>query len=110
MNELIHTLDTPALARRLRDILIALPVSEFNLQRALRQGSIALPETLDVAIIRSEPGAARTLIRVSLFFQSVIAGCNCADDPSPEDRLEEHCEARILIENDSGKLQVTLDS
>jgi len=35
---------------------------------------------------------------VGVFFQSVIGGCSCTDDPTPASEINEYCEALLEID------------
>jgi len=37
------------------------------------------------------------LITAGIFYSSIIAGCNCSDDPTPVDLNSEYCEMLFII-------------
>lgn len=37
-------------------------------------------------------------IRAGIFFQGVIGGCSCADDPTPISEITEYCEVQLDID------------
>jgi len=36
-------------------------------------------------------------INIGVFYHSLIAGCNCADDPTPVDKINEYLTLNIVI-------------
>jgi len=43
-----------------------------------------------------------------VFFSAFIAGCNCADGPTPVDEINEYCEIRVEIDRTTAEAQLTL--
>jgi hypothetical protein len=89
---------TPDFAEALKGELSALKVGELPLQKGMRLGSCVLDAPISVVSIRSGETEEKITVRAGIFFKSAIAGCSCADDPTPVDELEEHCEILIEIE------------
>lgn len=72
------------------------------LQQGLRYGSVALLESLQVLLLSDERSGSRLSCRVGLSYDSVIAGCQCADDPDPDNTAAllcaEYMELEIVLE------------
>ncbi|MBK9161169.1 MAG: hypothetical protein IPM27_06350 [Nitrosomonadales bacterium] len=85
-----------------------LGVAQLPLQRGLSVGSHVLdtPVTVMVNNISERDGSLR--IRVGIFFQSVIAGCSCADDPTPASELNEYCEVQLDIDKATAETVIEL--
>ena len=81
---------------------------ELPLQQGLSQGSVALTDDVQVMILAVEEGGDGLVVRFGVFYSAVIAGCSCADDPTPLDVVSEYCEMRALIDVDSGQAVVSL--
>ena len=92
----------------LRQEILQLDARLLPLQQGLSTGSYALIEPLDVTLISSSEEKDRILARVGLFYTSVIAGCNCADDPTPEETYNEYCEVLFSIDLLSGETTISL--
>ncbi|WP_297529072.1 hypothetical protein [Thiohalobacter sp.] len=101
--ELVGTRDRDALAAAVREALIGRDADALPLQQALTHGSVAVGGVREVLLISSREAGGRLLIRVGLFFTSLIAGCNCADDPTPADLLEEYGEFDLEMDARTGK-------
>lgn len=47
-------------------------------------------------------------IRMGIFYQGVIGGCNCADDPGPSGEINEYCAVLIDIDKSTAAAKVIL--
>ncbi|MEQ1915858.1 MAG: hypothetical protein ABL856_03950 [Gallionella sp.] len=78
------------------------------LQQALRQGSSVLDTPLTVLMHDARTDAQQLRIRAGIFYQSVTAGCSCADDPTPLNEHTEYCEVQVLIDTRDARASVML--
>lgn len=78
------------------------------LQQALRQGSSVLDTPLTVLVHEVAQHEQQLRIRAGIFYQSVTAGCSCADDPTPLNEHTEYCEVQVLIDSRDARSQVRL--
>jgi hypothetical protein len=108
LNRSLAACGTPALRDTLRQEIEALGAGDLPLQQGLSAGSYALDRDLRVMIlaVAEEPTAIR--VRAGIFFTSIIAGCSCADDPTPIDEQSEYCEVRLDIDRATGETSVGL--
>jgi len=97
---------TPAFARTFCHEVAQLPPGTLPLQLALRMGSHVLENTPKVMLLSSRHDESLYRVRAGIFFNSVLAGCNCADDPSPMDQHEEYCELQFEIDPTTGRAKV----
>ena len=99
---------TPAFEEILKEEIERLDVGVLPLQQGLSRGGYSDGEGLSVMIIgiSDEP----TLIRAKtgVFYTAIIAGCSCADDPTPVDELAEYCEVQFDIDKTTAETKVTL--
>jgi len=72
------------------------------LQQGLSQGSAAISDDVQVMILAVEDDEAGLVVRFGVFYSAVIAGCSCADDPTPLDVVNEYCEFVLVVDRDSG--------
>ncbi|MET0068121.1 MAG: glucosamine--fructose-6-phosphate aminotransferase [Candidatus Thiodiazotropha sp.] len=98
----------------LKQALESLPHHELPLQQGLQHSSQVSEEPIQVMILNMTESAGRINVRLGVFYSGVIAGCNCADDPTPVDTVSEYCvlgldidrgtaeAAVVLLDNDSG--------
>lgn len=78
------------------------------LQQGLTASSHVADQPIQVMILSVAEEPARIRARVGIFYMGVIAGCNCADDPSPIDRQNEYCVVQIDIDRTSAEASVSL--
>jgi len=85
--------------------LSADPAVLLLLQQGLQQGGYALPESLQVLLLSDEFSAHKRCCRLGLAYHSVMVGCQCADDPSPDERYNEYLEVSLCITRSSAQAQ-----
>ena len=97
---------TPAFAAALRAELEAVPAEALGLQRQVALGGQLADAPVQVTVLASRADGAGVRARVGVFFASVIAGCSCADDPTPVEDLPEYCELELTIHLPDGESRV----
>lgn len=100
--------DTPRFAATLIDTLTRLGARFLPLQKGLTQGSVALDDDLMLRVLHTEAQGDHLLVRVSVQYTSIITGCSCVDDPTPENILPEYCELELIIDRQNGTAKVEL--
>lgn len=94
------TPDFPAaLKRELAEQAAALP-----LQQALSGTSAVADEAITVILLDAQADTAAIHVKVGIFFGGILAGCSCADDPTPIESQNEYCELKIEIDRQSGNV------
>lgn len=81
---------------------------QLPLQQALKLSSNVSAEPIQVMILTQQDTADELHIRAGVFFTGIIAGCSCADDPSPLDTQNEYCEALFRINRQTAQTEVEL--
>lgn len=99
---------TAAFTETLKQEICSLDVRLLPLQQGLRYSSFANADKLSVTVLKVSEENNTILVRVGLFYTGIIAGCNCADDPSPVDEINEYCEALFTIDKNSAETLITL--
>lgn len=89
---------TPEFKGVFKQELAQLGNASLHLQQALAAGSHVTDAPPTVLVIRVEETPASIRIHAGIFFTSIIAGCSCADDPTPLDEYTEHCEMAVEID------------
>ncbi|MDT8384516.1 MAG: hypothetical protein RRB22_08880 [Gammaproteobacteria bacterium] len=100
----------PSLEAALKNGIEQLDARLLPLQQGLTAGGYALYEPFSVMIISAAEEEGRLLVKAGIFYRGVIAGCSCADDPSPTDETSEYCEVMFEIDRVTGEGSVTLVS
>ncbi len=78
------------------------------LQQGLRQSSYAIGKNLSVSVLNADSDDNYILVKAGLFYTGIISGCNCADDPTPIDEINEYCEVLLRINIKTAETTVTL--
>lgn len=99
---------TPGFEDILKQELEQLGVNQLPLQQGLTTGSYALDENLKVLINAVSEEAGFIRIRAGIFYAGIIAGCSCADDPTPVDEQSEYCQVQVDIDKLTAETTVTL--
>ncbi|WP_026289729.1 hypothetical protein [Thioalkalivibrio sulfidiphilus] len=108
LNHSLEFLGTPRFETELKAEIAALGAAGLPLQAGLRTGSVALDDRLEVTILGVDEGPDTLRVRAGLFYTSIIAGCACADDPTPVDENAEYCQVRVEIDRQSGEARISL--
>ena len=85
----------------------SLAANHLPLQQGLSYSSYAIGDNVSARIINVESNNEFILAKAGLFYTGVIAGCNCDDDPSPVDELNEYCEVLFSINKQTAEATVT---
>jgi hypothetical protein len=107
-SEIIQSVDSDHFNAAFKVAIKSLSLEQLQLQQAVKNGSIALEEGITVMIISQQQNEDLLEIKIGIFFRSIIAGCNCADDPSPVETLEEYAEAWFSISKKDGSFSISL--
>lgn len=100
--------NTAAFASQLQQDIEQLDAQQLPLQQGLSNSSYALADPLQALLLNSRETAEAIHVKVALFYAGVIAGCNCADDPTPLDTQPEYCEVWIQIDKQTAAATVVL--
>ena len=108
LKKILPAWGTPGFNSILKAELETLGVDQLPLQQGLTSSSFALDKNLAVIILRSSQNTDTISVKASIFYSGVLAGCSCADDPSPNDEQNEYCEVQLEIDRLTGETTVTL--
>lgn len=81
---------------------------ELPLQKCLASSSYALTERIEVMLIDSVMEANTLKVRAGIFFEGILGGCSCADDPTPVEEQHEYCEVLFEIDRNTGATSAVL--
>jgi len=80
------------------------------LQQALSYGSYAQTDKISLTVLNSRHDKDAIYVKIDLFFTSVIAGCHCADDPTPMDEYSEYAELIFTINKQTAETTIILST
>ena len=99
---------TPAFKETLKLEISRLDASQLPLQQGLSTGNYVSDAPFTVAV--NTVSVVDNVIRVTvgIFYQGIIGGCSCTDDPTPVSDINEYCEVQLDIDHVSAIAFVTL--
>jgi hypothetical protein len=77
---------------------LASHAADLPLQAALSFGSAVHDAPIEAMLLGATEDADRIEAQVGVFFAGIVAGCNCADDPTPVEPQHEYCELLLIID------------
>ncbi len=101
----LHAWDTPEFEAVFKRELVQ-QAAQLPLQQCVSRGSHATDAPPVVVAVQVQATPQKLRIRTRVMFSSVIAGCSCADDPTPQSEFTE-C-AELLVEIDRGTAQASI--
>ena len=104
--------NTPDFNDEFKSEVSKLDEKSLPLQAGLSYSSIAISDNLSATVLESRvvcnEDGDYLYVKAGLFYEGMIAGCNCSDDPSPIDKTMEYCEAIFLIDMLTAQTTVSL--
>jgi hypothetical protein len=85
-----------------------LSVAQLPLQQALSSSSYALDQPFQVMVNAVSDRGAVVGVKAGIFYAGTVAGCSCADDPTPAAVQPEYCELEFIIDKQTGAARVRL--
>ena len=86
----------------------AIDANLLPLQKGLRHSSIANGDNLSINLLNISDDEEKILVKAGLFYTGIIAGCNCADDPTPIDENIEYCEVLFQMDKITAETIIVL--
>ena len=108
LNKALRAWGTPDFATVLKQEIAQLGVDHLPLQQGLSGGNYVTDDPIMVAI--NSVTEMKTVIRVTagIFYQGVMGGCSCADDPTPTSESNEYCTVQLDIDKKTAATVVML--
>lgn len=78
------------------------------LQQGLSYSSYVMEKPVNATILAVKDNGNSLSIKAGVFYTGIIAGCNCADDPTPMDEQNEYCELLFTICKDTAETTIKL--
>ena len=111
MIRLTKTLDawgTPGFKDILKREIEQMQAGQLPLQQGLSTGSYAIDSNLQAMIIGVSETAGCIRVKAGIFYSGIIAGCSCADDPTPVNEESEYCVVLLEINKLTAETTVAL--
>jgi len=78
------------------------------LQQGLTLSSHVSDQAFQVMILGVNEEAGLIRVKAGIFYTGIIAGCSCADDPTPIDEQNEYCVVQFDIDRATAQTTVAL--
>jgi hypothetical protein len=108
LNQSLQAWNTNTFNKTLKQEICSIDTDLLPLQQGLTQSSYALGNNLSATVLRVTSDKTHIHVKTGLFYTGVIAGCNCADDPTPVDEINEYCEVLLHINKNTAETIVTI--
>jgi hypothetical protein len=108
LTKTINAWGTPGFEDTLKGEVEQLDADQLPLQQALSTSSHVTDSQRTVTIIRASDDEDLIHIKAGIFYSGIIAGCSCADDPTPIDEQNEYCVVQIEINKQTAEATITL--
>jgi hypothetical protein len=89
---------SPEFEAVLKQEIAQLDASQLPLQQGLTRSSYVTDRPFQTMILNVSAEGNLIRAKAGIFYTGVIAGCSCADDPSPIDELNEYCTVQLCID------------
>lgn len=99
---------TPGFESALKQEIAQLGANVLPLQQALSNSSSVIDEPVTVVIIDVVESEGAIRVKAGIFYRGEIGGCSCADDPTPDNKLNEYCEVQLDIDKFTAATRVEL--
>jgi hypothetical protein len=107
LDESLRAWGTPAFAAVLNQEL-AHHAGLLPLQQGLSASSSVAETPITVMILNTSDAENTLSIKAGIFYQGLVGGCSCADDPGPVNENTEYCVVSLEIDKASALATVAL--
>lgn len=94
----------------LKKEIVTIDSNLLPLQEGLQHSSYAIADKLSITVLTISEIDNNILVKAGLFYTGIIAGCNCADDPTPVEEYNEYCDVLLKIDKNTAATTVNLVS
>ena len=98
---------TPEFEAVLKREIEQLDAGHLPLQQGLSASSYVTARPFQAMIICAKEEAGLIRVKAGIFYTGVIAGCSCADDPTPVYELNEYCVVQFDIATTTAETTMT---
>lgn len=104
----VNAWGTPEFEAVLKQEIDQLDAGLLPLQKGLSSSSYVTDRPFQTRIISVGENAGQLRVKAGIFYTGVIAGCSCADDPTPIGEENEYCVVVFGIDLMTAEATVTL--
>lgn len=104
----IQAWGTPHFDSTLKTDIEAITPDLLPLQQGLSMSSYVADQKFAVTVLNIFEHEQIIRIKAGIFYSGILAGCSCADDPSPSNENPEYCVVQIDINKRTAEATVAL--
>ena len=108
LEQALQAWGTPDFKAVLKQEVALLSADQLPLQQGLTSGNYVTADPVTVMINSVVEMESIIRVRMGIFYQGVLGGCSCADDPTPTSASNEYCEMQLEIDKINAQTAVTL--
>lgn len=98
LNRSLRAWGTPEFGSVLKEEIEQVDAGQLPLQQGLSTSSYALGNKLTAMLLSVSEEEGFIRVKAGIFYNGIIAGCSCADDPTPVGENNEYCEVQLDID------------
>jgi hypothetical protein len=110
LDKVLSAWGTPVFADVLKQEIAQLGADNLPLQQGLSTGNYVAAKPIAVAIHSVVELESLIRVKAGIFYNGVIGGCSCADDPTPASEINEYCEVQLDIDKATSIAVITLQA
>ena len=108
LNQTLRAWGTPEFKAVLKQEIAQLGIEQLPLQQGLTSGNYVTAEPISVMIHNVAEIGNIIRVRAGIFYQGILGGCSCADDPTPTSESNEYSEVQLDIDKSTAVTTVAL--
>ena len=108
LNNTLNAWDTPEFSHVFQQEVEAIARTLLPLQEGLTISSHVTDRPVQAMILSTGEEGSFIRVKAGIFYTGIIAGCSCADDPTPIAEQHEYCVVEFCIDKQSGLATVML--
>ena len=108
LNQTLRAWGTPEFKAVLKQEIAQLGIEQLPLQQGLTSGNYVTGEPVSAMIHNVAEIGNIIRVRAGIFYQGILGGCSCADDPTPTSESNEYCEVQLDIDKSTAVTTVAL--
>ena len=108
LNQSLNAWGTPEFNDVLQEEIKHLSAELLPLQQGLSISSHVTARPVQAMVLDQSEDAELIRVKAGIFYTGIIAGCSCADDPTPIAEQNEYCVLQFCIDKQSAETTVTL--
>jgi len=108
LDKALRAWGTPGFGAVLKQEIAQLGSEHLPLQQGLSTGNYVTADPITVMINSVAEMEDVIRIKAGIFYQGVIGGCSCTDDPTPASEINEYCEVQLDIDKTTAATVIML--